>query len=86
MPRTRTAPSRIYFKKGDKKRNMVLFDAGLHTQGMKPKEGEMDMEFVERFLVKFFEGCRNRGGRKYRYFLMDHRPGNDYITVWGVKR
>lgn len=79
------SPSKISFANNSKKRNVWLFDAGLHTQNMKMKEGEMDMEFVQRFLVEFFKGCRNRGGKKYKYFFMDHEPGDNYITVRGVK-
>ena len=78
-------PSRVSFSNNRKKRNLWLFDAGLHTLHMEMKKGEQDMEFVERFLVEFFKGCRNRGGKKYRHFFMDHRKSDDYITVWGVK-
>ena len=81
----KNTPSKLLFSNSRIKRNMWLFDAGLHTLNMKMEENESDVEFVERFLVKFFNGCRNRGGKKYKYYLMDHIPDNDYITVWGVK-
>lgn len=79
-------PCRMLFSNNNQvKRNMWLFDAGLHTQHMKMKKGETDSEFVERFLIKFFEGCRNRGGEDWRYYVMDHRQEDKYITVWGVR-
>jgi hypothetical protein len=64
---------------------MWVFDAGLHTLNMKMKKDEWDVDFVQRFLLEFFEGCRNRGGKKYRHYMMDHNKGDTYITVWGVK-
>ena len=77
-------PRKILYRT-KKKRNMYCFDAGLHTLGMKMKSGELDMDFVERFLVKFFKGCRNRGGKKYSDYFMWHGKGDNYITVWSVK-
>lgn len=78
-------PSKISYTNNRKKRNMWLFDAGLHTLNMKRKKKEWDMDFVERFLIKYFEGCRNRGGKKYKDFFMWHKPGRNYIDVLGVK-
>ena len=81
----KNSPSKILFSNNRRQRNMWLFDAGLHTQHMKMKKGEWDHEFVQRFLVRFFEGCRNRGGKQYRDYMMQHRKGDDYIIVWGIK-
>jgi hypothetical protein len=64
---------------------MWVFDAGLHTQHLKMEDGETDVDFVERFMINYFDGCRNRGGKKYRDFIITHKHGNDYITSWGVK-
>jgi hypothetical protein len=64
---------------------MWVFDAGLHTQHLIMRPGEMDMDFVNRFLISYFNGCRNRGGKKYRDYLIRHKPDADYLTVWGVK-
>ena len=73
---------------GDKKvkRNTWLFDAGLHTLHIKPKKGEMDVRFVERFLVKFAKGCQNRAKpRKPKKFVFTVEEDDDYVTVWEVK-
>ena len=78
-------PCKLTFEKSNKRRNMWLFDAGLHTQNMKMKKGELDEEFVERFLASYFNGCRQRGGKKYRYYVMDHQLDDNYVSVWGVK-
>lgn len=64
---------------------MWLFDAGLHTLHLKQKHKELDVEFVERFLMQYFKGCRNRGENKYKDFVMTHGKGENYMTVWGVK-
>lgn len=64
---------------------MWVFDAGLHTQHSRMAPGETDVQFVQRFLVSYFNGCRQRGGKKYRHYVMDHQPDRDYVVVWGVK-
>ena len=79
------APNKISFRNNAKSRNVWLFDAGLHTLHLKMKDGEADMEFVERFLIQFLDGCRSRGGKKYKYFFLDHESGDNYISVRGVK-
>ena len=70
------------------KRNTTVFDAGLHTLHLKMKDGENDVDFVTRYLTEYFDGCKSRGGDKYRQFLIT--PGREYLgrktlTTWGVK-
>ena len=86
MKLNKKCPSKISYTLTRKKRNMFVFDAGLHTLKMKMNAGEKDNEFVERFLVAYFNGCRKRGGNKYKDYLMWHDRGEDYIFVWGVKK
>ena len=82
----KTLPYKILYGKNRRKgRNLWLFDAGLHTLHMKPKDGEWDMDFVTRFLIKFLEGCRRRGGKQYKDYLIQHCPGDNYIAVWARK-
>lgn len=77
---------RVSFYHADKvKRNSFPFDCGLHTLGMQKGDNESDVEFVERFLVKYFNGCKNRGGKEYRKFYLTVEEGDNYSTVWGVK-
>jgi hypothetical protein len=78
-------PCKMLFSNNPKKRNMWLFDVGLHTLHMKMKPGEKDMEFVQRFLISYFDGCRERGGKQSKHYMMDHYPGSNYIRVWGIK-
>lgn len=84
MGHPKNSPVQVSFS-DRRKRNVWLFDAGLHTLKMEPKTGEWDAQFVKRFLLKFFKGCRNRGGKKYRDYMMMHRPGDDYISIFGIK-
>lgn len=85
MKTKKNSPSRVLFSNNEKKRNIWLFDAGLHTLHMEMRDGEQDMEFVERYLKSFFKGCKDRGGDKYRYFFIDYNERGDYVDVWGVK-
>jgi hypothetical protein len=80
----KNSPSKISFSNTPKNPNVWLLDAGLHTQNMKMKDGEWDMDFVTRFLIRFLDGCENRAGQEYKYFFLDHEPGTDYISVRGV--
>jgi hypothetical protein len=76
----------MLFTNARKKRNMCGFDIGLHTLHMKMKPGEWDHEFVQRFLIEYINGCKQRGGEKYKDFVLHHRKKDDnYITVWGIK-
>jgi hypothetical protein len=77
-------PNKISYSNKRRNRNMWLFDAGLHTQHLKMNNGEMDVEFVNRFLIQYFNGCKNRGGKKYKDFFM-WLGDNNYISVWGIK-
>ena len=67
------------------RRNAEVFDAGLHTLHLKQEKNESDVEFVERFLVKYFNGCKNRGGDKYKKFFLTIEDKDDYSTVWGIR-
>lgn len=78
-------PSKVSYTNAKKKRNLWLFDAGLHTQHMKMKDDESDNQFVQRFLISYFNGCRSRGGKKYRDYLLMHEPENNYISILGIK-
>lgn len=63
-----------------KKRNVYLFDAGLHTQHLKIKKGEQDFEFVTRYLIEYLSGCRNRSPGSVGFFLF-HSKGDDFISI-----
>lgn len=79
-------PCRLNYTKTKKKRNVFIFDAGFHTLNMKPKKGELDCEFVTRFLVEYFNGCRKRGDKMYQDYFLWHDKKENYITCWGVKK
>jgi hypothetical protein len=81
----KSMPSKVSYSKTRKKRNMWVFDGGLHTLHMRMGPRENDMEFVERFLVEFFKGCHNRAGKQFRDFFIWHNGRDSYMTVWGVK-
>lgn len=67
------------------KRNAHLFDCGLHTLHLQKRPCESDVMFVERFMVDFFNGLKNRGGNKYKKFYLTVEDGDDYSTIWGIK-
>lgn len=75
----------VSFKKNKKKRNIFVFDAGLHTLRLERKEGEQDMEFATRYLLGYLKGCRERGGSKYKAFLIESNSENSRLVTWGVK-
>ena len=78
-------PKRMSFYLNNKiKRNCECMDAGLFTQNLKPKTGELDMNFVTRYLISMFKGRKNCDP-KIRKIFMTLEEGDDYISIWSVK-
>lgn len=68
-----------------KKRNVYLFDAGLHTQHLKIKEGEKDFEFVTRYLIQYLRGCRERSRDSVGFFLFYREgSGDGHISIANI--
>lgn len=86
MKSIKNLPSRLSYSNSKKKRNVFVFDAGIHTLNMEMLKGESDVEFVNRFLLKYFEGCRFRGKEMYQDYFLWNGDGDDYIHCWGVKK
>ena len=66
-----------------KKRNVYLFEAGLHTQHLKIKDGEKDFEFVTRYLIQYLSGCRERSPDSVGFFLF-HSDGDDHVSIANI--
>jgi hypothetical protein len=75
---------RVSFFNSRVKRNTEVAEAGLFTQHMKMEKGEIDVDFVNRFLISILNG-RKRACPQYKKFVLTIEEGDNYITIWGVK-
>ena len=73
-------PTKISFNPNKANKNVVLFDAGLHTLGLRKSKDEKDNEFVTRFLIKFFEGRKDRDPDAKGFFIC-HQDGATHVSV-----
>lgn len=86
MNNKRLLGKRVIFSSNRKhKRNMFVFDAGLHTLHLKQLKNEKDHEFVTRYLLEYFNGCKKRGGPKYKKFYLTDNEDDKYCLVWGIR-
>lgn len=76
-------PTKISFSECRDERNVLLFDAGLHTLGLRKSKDEKDNEFVTRFLIQFLEGCKERDPDAKGFFIC-HQEGAAYLSVGKV--